>query len=287
MPKKLERRTCHGPCQLEKMSEEFEFRHRLCRICEDLLKPKTRLCQGCKNERPTSMFYGDSECQICRDAKNIIKICPKCPLDARNTVANFRTPRSRNCLKHESKRKHNPVSDKIWYEKNKVAKIEKVKEWNKANPEKRAEEKRRYRGNHKNEPNFRIKENLSVRLRGLIDKKGSSIIEFLGCSIDELKSWLAFNFDDNMTFANYGEYWHIDHVQPCAAFDLEKDDELKICWHWSNLAPLEGKENASKGNKILADKIEYYKQRRIEYESGSETRRFSVVDALHAMHITA
>ena len=238
-------------------------------------------------ERPTSMFYGDSKCEICRKNERHIKICPKCPPDVINTVADFETRSSHKCKKCSEiwPSNYDSAKYKSYYRKNPEKFIKKSAEWNKQNPEKRSITKTRYRANHKDEPNFRIKENLSVRLRGLIDKNGTSIIDFLGCSIDELKSWLAFNFDENMTFDNYGEYWDIDHIQPCNSFDLENDDELKICWHWSNLAPLESKANASKGNKILHDRIEYYKQRRIEFESGSETRRFSVVDAIQLLKV--
>jgi hypothetical protein len=36
---------------------------------------------------------------------------------------------------------------------------------------------------------------------------------------------------------NHGKIWHIDHVIPCAYFDLSKDNEQKKCYHFKNLMP--------------------------------------------------
>jgi hypothetical protein len=51
-----------------------------------------------------------------------------------------------------------------------------------------------------------------------------------------------------MTWDNYGE-WHVDHIQPCASFDLSDPKQLAECFNWSNLQPLWAKENISKGAK--------------------------------------
>jgi 5-methylcytosine-specific restriction endonuclease McrA len=53
-----------------------------------------------------------------------------------------------------------------------------------------------------------------------------------------------------MNFENYGSHWHIDHVIPCSLFDLTSEDEIKNCFRWTNLQPLEAKINIIKNNNI-------------------------------------
>jgi len=50
-----------------------------------------------------------------------------------------------------------------------------------------------------------------------------------------------------MTWKNYGE-WHVDHIKPCAKFNLIIDKEQKRCFHYSNLQPLWAKDNIKKSD---------------------------------------
>lgn len=49
-----------------------------------------------------------------------------------------------------------------------------------------------------------------------------------------------------MSWDNYGER-HVDHIKPCAKFDLSKPDEQRACFHYTNLQPLWAKDNIAKG----------------------------------------
>ena len=53
-----------------------------------------------------------------------------------------------------------------------------------------------------------------------------------------------------MTYEDYGNIWHIDHVILCSAFDLEDDNEINQCFHWTNIRPLEKNKNMKKSNTI-------------------------------------
>ena len=85
----------------------------------------------------------------------------------------------------------------------------------------------------------RIGDKLSKRVRKFVSNKTSKTQELVGCNYDFLMGYLEKQFTNGMTWENYGkDGWHIDHIQPCASFDLSNPDEQKVCFHYSNLQPL-------------------------------------------------
>ena len=104
----------------------------------------------------------------------------------------------------------------------------------------------------KEDINFRLACNLRSRMTLAIKDnwKSGSTIRDLGCSIVELKRHLEDQFDDNMSWDNYGlDGWHIDHIVPLASFNLTDEDQFKKACHYTNLQPLWAKDNLSKGSK--------------------------------------
>jgi hypothetical protein len=99
---------------------------------------------------------------------------------------------------------------------------------------------------------IRIKCNLGKRiwyaLKGFA--KSKSTIQLIGCSIENLKIHLEKQFSYGMTWLNYGK-WHVDHIRPCASFDLSKKSEQLKCFHYSNLQPLWAVENLRKNKKEI------------------------------------
>jgi hypothetical protein len=72
-------------------------------------------------------------------------------------------------------------------------------------------------------------------------------MELVGCSVEDLKK----QFRDGMSWENYGRYgWHMDHIKPCASFNLINKEEQKECFHYTNLQPLRAEKNLSKAAKI-------------------------------------
>ena len=112
-----------------------------------------------------------------------------------------------------------------------------------------------YNKNRKSDPNFRLKYALRSNLHSHIRRiengvKSDRTLTYVGCSLNFLKSWFEFQFDQNMSWDNHGSYWHIDHIEPCSSFDLTDDDMLHDCYIWSNLRPVHSLENLSKGAKV-------------------------------------
>lgn len=106
-------------------------------------------------------------------------------------------------------------------------------------------------------PQYRLKRNLRSRMKRVLknNRKVDTTIRLIGCSVNELKKHLESLFTEGMTWDNYGKYdpevkrWQIDHIRPCASFDLLDPEEQRRCFHYTNLQPLWAKENMKKGSK--------------------------------------
>lgn len=102
-------------------------------------------------------------------------------------------------------------------------------------------------------PQMVIRRRVRSRIRHALKNGGvklNSTIEALGCSIPELKAHLESQFLPGMTWENRGE-WQIDHIRPCASFNLLDPEQYRCCLHFSNLQPLWAADNRSKGSKCL------------------------------------
>jgi len=75
--------------------------------------------------------------------------------------------------------------------------------------------------------------------------KTKPTIEYLGCSPDYFKAYIKSKMTDGMTFDNI----HFDHIKPVSAFDLENEEELLNCCHYTNFQPLLIEDNLRKSSK--------------------------------------
>ena len=166
-------------------------------------------------------------------------------------------------FKRKDKRKE---YDKQYYLDNKEKRLEGNKKWCFNNKEKKSATSKKWRLINKNKIREKRKEKrktnpsyrliLNLRRRTLIALKGKSksanTMILLGVSdLEFLWNHLESTFKPGMTRENHGKVWHVDHIIPCASFDLSKPEEQVKCFNYSNLQALWSYENLSKGSKIL------------------------------------
>jgi len=88
-------------------------------------------------------------------------------------------------------------------------------------------------------------------------KKAAPTLELLGCeTAGELRDIIESQLTPGMSWNNYGE-WQIDHIRPCASFDLSDPEQQRECFHHTNLQPLWAFDNISK-NSTYNGKRYYY-----------------------------
>lgn len=151
---------------------------------------------------------------------------------------------------YEKNREHELANAKRWQAKNR----ERLLEYQKARHKRRREIERIYNRN-------RIRTSIPAYLSNVLSKRLNRAArdhgfrrcarakELLGCSIEYLIKHLESNFSDGMIWENRGQ-WHVDHIVPCASFDLTKPENQRACFHWTNLQPLWAKDNRTKKNRI-------------------------------------
>ena len=129
---------------------------------------------------------------------------------------------------------------------------ERVVKWEKENPKKVASSRKRRYQKVKDDKEFKIKRSLRNSMRNIKPGfKNSATAEMLDCTIEHCCKHLESQFTDGMTWDNMGKGgWHIDHIIPCAFFDLTKPNHQKVCFNWQNLQPLWEQDNCAKGDKI-------------------------------------
>jgi hypothetical protein len=92
----------------------------------------------------------------------------------------------------------------------------------------------------------RLRSRVAGALKGT--QKADSTMRLLGCTSEQFRKHLESQFVEGMHWENRDE-WAIDHVRPCASFDLLLESEQRKCFHYTNLQPLWAKDNLSKGCK--------------------------------------
>ena len=93
----------------------------------------------------------------------------------------------------------------------------------------------------------RLRARMHQALQAQNSYKNSKARELIGCSYQELKQHLQSLFVEGMSWDNFGE-WHIDHIRPCASFDLTDPEQQKECFHYTNLQPLWAADNLAKSD---------------------------------------
>lgn len=218
-----------------------------------------------------------------------LKTCYKCKLE--QEICNFGKLKSskdgyrydcKNCRKEyrENNKENIKNKQKEYYLENKNILLEKNKEYRIENKDKINNQRKEYRNRpdvkehvkqknkeylpikkqkiyekRKTDLSFQLSEVLRSKIHKMINDKETSYKYLIGCNISFLKKWIEFRFDDKMTWNNYGSYWHIDHIIPVSIFDFNNKIDQEMCFHWTNLQPLNSLENLQKSNKL---QLHYY-----------------------------
>jgi hypothetical protein len=241
---------------------------------------KSKACTLCKNELPLDMFYmhkcGRKKGKPFARCIGCCKIITNDPETAKRKAIWHQKNKERLYKKVLENKRDNPDAYKARRKKEREkikadpVKLKETneyfKEWRKQNKESRRKTYYKYRAKNKDrinshcskymsnkyktDHNLRIKTNLSSMVRYAMRNGGTKrqrTMDLLGCSIEEFINHMESKFTNGMTWDNYGVLgWHMDHIIPCASFDLTDEKQQRECFHYTNLQPLWHYENRAK-----------------------------------------
>jgi hypothetical protein len=221
-------KTC-SKCGEEKPLEEF-----------NLKDPKNypilrrRDCKRCQSEY--LLGYREGNREIIKTQKADAYLLNRSEIRAQQNQSRKENPEKTKKQKAESYVRHRDkirVQHKVYY-RNNTGKI-------------KAAVKKYSKERFKLDPAFRMECNLRARMR--IALKGNirsgKTFELIGGTSQELRFHIASQFSDGMSWDNCGQ-WHVDHIIPCAFFDLLRIDHQFMCFNWRNIQPMWGSENMKK-----------------------------------------
>jgi hypothetical protein len=199
-------KTC-SRCGIEKLESDYH-------------QPTLTFCKGCHNKQKREYYAANREKSLARKKEYYIE--------------------NIDLLKEKGK-EYNKVNQKKKRGYNQQYYAE--------NRDKIVKQNIQYEYNRKRiDPAYRARKNLRIRIRSVLkDKSFSKKTEnMLGLNQSEFKKYIESQFEEGMTWENYGyRGWHLDHSKPLASASSIEEME-KLC-HYTNLKPMWGEENMRKG----------------------------------------
>jgi len=110
---------------------------------------------------------------------------------------------------------------------------------------------------------FREKRKWQIALRRYVLEGHPSVAyaPYFGLDIKTLREWFETQFEKEMEWENFGRNWQFEHIIPVIYFDFSEENDLKLCWNFTNLRVEPVQFNKNRGNRVdvLAAKA-YFKK---------------------------
>ncbi len=73
---------------------------------------------------------------------------------------------------------------------------------------------------------------------------------YFGLDIENLRKWFEYQFENGIDWADFGKKWQFDHLIPVAYFDFGNEEELKMCWNFTNIRVEQFRLNKERGTRL-------------------------------------
>lgn len=193
-------------------------------------------CCTCEKRLPSWAFHvrKDSASGLRSKCKKCVKRYQAVRSEVKSTYDQQRYIDDRDAILKQVKKNYNPNKKAAYDRRTLPARMKKRRE--------------RYR----TDINYKLTCNLRARLYGALKRgrKSAATLVLLGCSIEELRTHLENLFTEGMSWPAVMEgHVQVDHIKPCASFDLTVPEQQRACFHYTNLQPLWKVDNQRKYTK--------------------------------------
>jgi hypothetical protein len=110
---------------------------------------------------------------------------------------------------------------------------------------------------------FREKRKWQINLRRYVigEHPCPAYAPYFGLDIKNMRQWFEYQFHSEIGWEDFATKWQFDHIIPVTYFNFADDNELKLCWNFTNLRVEKFQLNKDRGNRldVLAAK-NYFKE---------------------------
>lgn len=239
-------------CEEDKPISEFSLRKKNGKI-------NTRAeCKKCSSERRRELYHTRNKEKILARNKKYIEARReyKKEYDKKREINNKAIRGKQRKLYYLHNKEEIKNNRKEYYYSNKDKVISLNNDYVRRNKEKvRLRQRENHKKRKQEDIGYSILKVLRTRVGSAVKRKGkkcNKTMYLVGCDMPFLLKYIEEKFSDGMTWNNYGKKgWHVDHIIPCAKFDMTNIEDQKKCFHYTNLQPLWWIDNLKKGAKIL------------------------------------
>ena len=99
---------------------------------------------------------------------------------------------------------------------------------------------------------FREKRKWQINLRRYVLERSPcpSYAPYFGLDIVNIRKWFEYQFENDLTWENFGDKWQFDHVIPVTYFDHDNEQDLRLCWNFTNIRVEPIQPDKKRGRKI-------------------------------------
>ena len=99
---------------------------------------------------------------------------------------------------------------------------------------------------------FREKRKWQIALRRYVLEKNRCIFyaPYFGLDIENFRKWIELQFQEEINWENFGSAWQFDHIVPVTYFDFSQEEDLKLCWNFTNIRVEQFQRNKDRGNRL-------------------------------------
>ena len=99
---------------------------------------------------------------------------------------------------------------------------------------------------------FREKRKWQINLRRYVIEKSPCpfYAPYFGLDIENIRKWFEYQFTAELNWDSFAKNWQFDHIIPVTYFDYSSEEELRLCWNFTNLRVEPLQYSKDQGNRL-------------------------------------
>ena len=73
---------------------------------------------------------------------------------------------------------------------------------------------------------------------------------YFGLDIENIRKWFEYQFTPDLHWDNFAKKWQFDHIIPVTYFDSSLEEDLRLCWNFTNLRVEQLHFHKDRGNRL-------------------------------------